>query len=180
MMRRLSRRRFLGRVLVSGAALPGLVLAACGGASSAVPAVSAPVGTAAPTVNPTGTATSHAHAATTTPGASPAPTSTTAPTATASPAPAPSSVEAKIVEPSTDYRTWGYEPADLRVPIGTTVMWVNTGGAVHTVTSDDGATFDSGNIPAGQSVSLSMDTAGTFPYHCALHPDMRASITVGT
>jgi plastocyanin len=87
-------------------------------------------------------------------------------------------VELQIVEPSTDYRTWGYEPSETRVPVGTTVNWTNTGGAAHTVTSDDAKSFDSGSISPGQRFSLVMRTVGPFPYHCTLHPWMKAVITV--
>jgi plastocyanin len=83
-----------------------------------------------------------------------------------------------IVEPSLDYQSWTYEPNDLRVPVGTTVTWTNTGGAAHTVTADDGTSFDSGSIQPEQQFSRLMDTAGTFPYHCAFHPFMKGTVTV--
>lgn len=182
---RWSRRQFLRRAMVCGVGLPSLLLAGCGGS------------------RPTNTATSHAGtpvagATGTTPVAtmpagmpmnSPSTVAAGTPSATAdatppiaSPAPSgfgtPTPVVVRIVEPSTDYRTWGYEPSEARVPVGTTVNWTNTGGAAHTVTSDDGASFDSGSIPPGQSFSLVMKAAGTYPYHCALHPWMKAMITV--
>jgi plastocyanin len=62
-----------------------------------------------------------------------------------------------------------YSPASLTVTKGTVVKWVNDDGYAHTVTSNDGATFDSGNIAAGSSYSYTTNTVGTFNYHCTIH-----------
>jgi plastocyanin len=70
-----------------------------------------------------------------------------------------------------------FEPADLSVAVGTTVTWVNEGPSDHTVTADDGS-FDSGTITAGSSFANTFDTAGTFTYHCTIHPEMTGTITV--
>jgi plastocyanin len=48
----------------------------------------------------------------------------------------------------------------------------------HTVTSDDGTTFDSGTIPVGGTFRHTFTRAGTFPYHCNYHPYMRATISL--
>jgi len=47
----------------------------------------------------------------------------------------------------------------------------------HTVTSDNAA-WDSGNIPAGGTFKFTFTTAGTFPYHCTIHPGMTGTIIV--
>ena len=39
--------------------------------------------------------------------------------------------------------------------------------------------FDSSLIMAGQSYSFTFDTAGTYPYHCMVHPWMQGTIIVG-
>ena len=49
--------------------------------------------------------------------------------------------------------------------------------APHTVTADDGS-FDTGKIDPGASATITVDTAGTFAYHCNFHPSMKATITV--
>jgi plastocyanin len=90
----------------------------------------------------------------------------------------PADVEIRIVEPSLDYHTWGYDPQDVKVPVGTTITWINTGGASHTVTAEDGTSFDSGSIVPDSTFSLTMRTAGTYPYFCSLHPWMKAMVTV--
>lgn len=70
-----------------------------------------------------------------------------------------------------------FGPAALTVARGTTVTWKNDDGIVHTATSDTGA-WDSGNISAGGTKSVTFNTAGTFPYHCTVHPMMTGTIVV--
>lgn len=49
---------------------------------------------------------------------------------------------------------------------GTTVIWTNNGATIHTVTSDDGTSFDSGTIASGGTYSHTFNTAGSFAYLC--------------
>src|SRR5207248_11329068 len=70
-----------------------------------------------------------------------------------------------------------FTPATMQVAQGTTVTWTNNGPTNHTSTSDTGA-WDSGVLPAGKSFSFKFNTPGTFAYHCAIHPNMKATITV--
>jgi len=70
-----------------------------------------------------------------------------------------------------------FEPADMSVKVGTTVKWTNDGKKPHTVTSDKGD-WGSGELAEGQTFTATFTKAGTFEYHCKLHPDMKAKITV--
>lgn len=69
-------------------------------------------------------------------------------------------------------------PSTTTVKKGTTVKWTNNDGMAHTVTSDDGTSFNSGNLPSGSSFSYTANTAGTFPYHCAYHSGMKGKLVV--
>src|SRR5215212_4267613 len=71
-----------------------------------------------------------------------------------------------------------FEPADAAVQPGDTIMWVNEGNTPHTVTSDDGQ-FDSEVLNPGESFMFTFPEAGTFNYHCEIHPSMTGSVTVG-
>src|SRR6478609_8449904 len=62
-----------------------------------------------------------------------------------------------------------YSPASKTVAKGAVVKWTNDDGFAHTVSSDDGKTFDSGNIAGGSSYSYTADSVGTFKYHCKIH-----------
>jgi len=74
--------------------------------------------------------------------------------------------------------SYGFTPAVLTVKVGTTITWKNMSSAPHTVTSDDGQTFDSGNVAVGATFHFTFTTAGPFSYHCNIHPYMRATIIV--
>ena len=71
-----------------------------------------------------------------------------------------------------------FSPANVSVPAGTTVTWVNEGNVPHTVTSDDGQ-FDSGVLMPGDSYTVMFKGQGTITYHCMIHPSMTGSVTVG-
>ena len=69
-------------------------------------------------------------------------------------------------------------PATTTVKKGTTVKWYNADGYAHTVTSDDGTTFNSGNLAAGATFSYLANTIGTFSYHCNIHASMKGTLVV--
>ena len=81
-----------------------------------------------------------------------------------------------IVQPS-DQMAWRYEPANLKVSVGTTVTWINEGATAVTVTSSDGL-FDSEQIQPGGSFSVTFDAPGTFRYFCVPYPHMKGTIVV--
>ena len=73
---------------------------------------------------------------------------------------------------------WCFSPKPIQVTVGSTVSWTNATAPVHTATSDTGA-WDTGNIaPGATSSAISFPTAGTFAYHCAIHPSMTGSVVV--
>lgn len=77
--------------------------------------------------------------------------------------------------------SFAFSPATLTIKAGTTVVWKNTTSVGHTVTSDDGKSFDSGSsnpIAQGATYSFTFNNPGTYAYHCAIHPFMKATIVV--
>ena len=71
-----------------------------------------------------------------------------------------------------------FDPPQAAVEPGSTITWTNNGDEPHTVTADDGS-FDSGRLNPGDSYTVAFDGQGTVTYHCAIHPEMRGSVTVG-
>ncbi|MBZ5856388.1 plastocyanin/azurin family copper-binding protein [Flavihumibacter profundi] len=72
-----------------------------------------------------------------------------------------------------------FTPASKTVAKGTVVKWTNSDTYAHTATSNDGMTFDSGNIAGGSSYSYTANTVGTFDYHCTIHGTaMAGTLTV--
>lgn len=70
-----------------------------------------------------------------------------------------------------------FAPTSISVKAGQSVTWQNNDTTTHTATADGGA-FDTGAVAPGASRSATMNTPGTFSYHCTIHPFMTASVTV--
>jgi len=70
-----------------------------------------------------------------------------------------------------------FSPSSITVVAGTTITWTNKNAVAHTVTSDDGL-FNSGSIGSGKTYSYTFLTAGTFQYHCSIHPSMISKVIV--
>jgi plastocyanin len=70
-----------------------------------------------------------------------------------------------------------YEPDPVVVQTGGKVIWQNEDAAPHTATADDGS-FDTGTIEQGKIGSETFKEAGTYPYFCEIHPDMRGAVEV--
>jgi plastocyanin len=77
-----------------------------------------------------------------------------------------------------------YDPADLRVPIGEGIQWINNDNVPHTVTSlnDDGKSFDSSIISPNGNYTLDTSALGDseYEYFCTIHPYMRAKFIMST
>ena len=105
----------------------------------------------------------------------PTPTASQAsPTTAASPTSA-AVMHVKIVENNGKY---SFDPATLSIPKGTQVIWTNMSDAPHTVTSDTNAFATTSNLTEKQTFMFTFTTAGTYAYHCNVHPYMKATITV--
>ena len=93
--------------------------------------------------------------------------------------------ESEATTPATDAAGAGAEivisgfafSEDLTVPVGTTVVIRNEDSAPHTFSADDGS-FDSGSIDGGGTFEFTFTEAGTFAFHCNVHPAMTGTITV--
>jgi plastocyanin len=77
---------------------------------------------------------------------------------------------------------FSFNPEEVTIPIGTTVVWTNMGSGNHTVTADNGA-FASDTLSSGDSFSFTFNTPGTYAYYCEFHggpggEGMSAVITV--
>jgi plastocyanin len=70
-----------------------------------------------------------------------------------------------------------FQPANVVVNVGDTVVWTNNDLFKHTVTATEGA-FDSKDIPAGGSWSYIVKAAGRFEYACIYHSTMRGALQV--
>lgn len=76
-----------------------------------------------------------------------------------------------------DISGFAFSPRELTVAVGDTVTWANADAQGHTATADDGA-FDTDTIAGNSSKAVTLTTAGTFAYHCRIHPAMTATLVV--
>ena len=97
------------------------------------------------------------------------PAASSAPTVTP---PAVQSGEAKV-----SIANFAFDPVTLTIKTGTTVTWTNNDTVAHNVQSDDGS-WGSTSLAKGATFTHTFTQAGTFPYHCGVHPKMKATIIV--
>jgi plastocyanin len=74
-------------------------------------------------------------------------------------------------------KSFAFMPMEVSVPVGGSVTWKNLDPEPHTVTSTDGA-FRSAGLDQGDSFTFKFTKAGTYPYICSIHPQMRARVVV--
>ena len=60
---------------------------------------------------------------------------------------------------------------------GATVTVENNDSVTHTVTADDGSSFDV-TVPAGKTATFTAPKAGSYKFHCKIHSNMHATLTV--
>jgi len=77
-----------------------------------------------------------------------------------------------------DIKDYKYIPANISVPRGATVTWVNDDKVQHTATEKAGSAWDTQVIHEGQGVKITFDRPGTYQYFCTIHPYMTATLTV--
>lgn len=94
--------------------------------------------------------------------------STTSPTAGTS---------VSIVSGSSNLTTTAYAPNPVTVAVGGTVTWMNNDSVAHNSVSNTGV-WNSSTMAPGASYSYTFPTAGSYSYHCSLHPGMVGTVTV--
>lgn len=68
-----------------------------------------------------------------------------------------------------------FSPATIEIKKGNTVEWKNDDITPHTATS---AAFDSGSIASDAGWRHTFTQAGSFPYYCTFHPEMKGTVVV--
>ncbi|HEU0235104.1 MAG TPA: plastocyanin/azurin family copper-binding protein [Candidatus Limnocylindrales bacterium] len=111
-------------------------------------------------------------------GASPAPSaaepSPGEPSAAGDPC-APSTATGTVTASIIDFE---FDPATVSAKVGDVISWTNDGSAPHTATLDDHSACATAQLAAGQSGAISFSAAGTYPFHCAVHPTMKGTIEI--
>jgi plastocyanin len=138
-------------------ALAAISLAACGGGSSPTP--------------PSSQATTPSAAA----GSAAAPSAAGGSAAAgAACAVAPSGTTAAATVSIKDFK---FSPSPVQAKVGEAIEWKNDDTAPHSATMDDNA-CDTDSIDPGSSAMLVFTAAGTYKYHCKIHPGQMKDVTV--
>jgi plastocyanin len=80
-----------------------------------------------------------------------------------------------IVHGASTLTTTAFAPSPVTVAVGGSVTWTNNDNTSHTST---GSSWNSGAIAPGASYTMTFPAAGTFTYHCTIHPGMTGIVTV--
>lgn len=72
---------------------------------------------------------------------------------------------------------FAFSPAGFTSRLGTLVTWTNHDSVAHTTTSNEGF-WSSPHLGTGASYSHRFNSAGNFPYHCAIHTDMHGRVSI--
>ena len=87
-------------------------------------------------------------------------------------------LNARVIVKRVNIIDFAYNPKSITISVGTKVRWVNTGNASHSTTSNT-SLWNSGVLSPGGSFARVFNKAGTFRYHCIVHPTlMHGVITV--
>jgi plastocyanin len=131
-------------------------------------------GNSSPTASPTLTGSTPTATPSHTPTAAPRPTATPTPRPTATPTPKPGTNPTVTI--TTDSNgAFLFSPKTLTITHGTTVIWKNQTQVSHTII---GNSFGGGFVTPGGTLSFKFTSAGTFAYHCGIHPYMTGTIIV--
>lgn len=71
--------------------------------------------------------------------------------------------------------SFAFEPTELAIKTGTTLVWANRDSSPHTVTGDG---FQSGTLQPGQTFSHTFDRPGVFTYSCSINPELWGKVSV--
>lgn len=74
-------------------------------------------------------------------------------------------------------QNFAFSPAEITISKGESVTWTNEDSAPHQIASDTNV-FSGNLIAKGQNYSFIFKDAGTFSYHCVIHPSMKGTIIV--
>jgi plastocyanin len=70
-----------------------------------------------------------------------------------------------------------FDPATVTIKAGESVIWTNLDSVNHTVVADNGE-FKSGDLAQKDTFTFKFDKAGTYPFHCSIHPSMKGTVVV--
>lgn len=74
-------------------------------------------------------------------------------------------------------KNFAFAPSPVQASVGDVIAWKNDDSAPHSATMDD-ESCDTDTIAAGSTAMLVFTAAGTYTYHCKIHPGQMKDVTV--
>ena len=75
---------------------------------------------------------------------------------------------------------FAFEPQQLNITVNSSVIWTNEDEAPHNIATDKDAVAEikSDLFKKGETFEFNFTKAGSYPYHCGIHPSMTGIIVV--
>ncbi len=88
-------------------------------------------------------------------------------------------IKSGVQAANVDIKDFSFQPAELKVKVGDTVVWTQHDSVKHNVEIISGPeTFKSELLDAGQTFSYTFTKPGEYSYKCTPHPKMRGKVIV--
>ncbi|MEZ0240101.1 MAG: plastocyanin/azurin family copper-binding protein [Chloroflexota bacterium] len=111
-------------------------------------------------------------------GSTPA-TNAPAASAPAAPAAAPCVKATSAGAVEVEIEDFAFKPEPVQAKVGDTITWTNKDGTPHSAAPDDNPECATDTLSTDASGSITYSAAGTYAYHCAIHPtQMKGTIVV--
>lgn len=89
------------------------------------------------------------------------------------------SSSAPVATTSVTIQNFAFNPQTITVSVGSVVTWTNQDSAQHQIVSDGNLSeLSSGLIDQNGTYSFTFSNAGTYDYHCNIHPSMKGKVIV--
>lgn len=93
--------------------------------------------------------------------------------------------QAAICAPSTaagtvtgEAKEFKWVPESLTAKVGDVIVWTNADSAPHGVELDESGAKCTTNIAGGATGGATFGVAGTYAFHCFVHPNMKGTIVI--
>jgi plastocyanin len=86
----------------------------------------------------------------------------------------PAAGTAADVDATVAGNAWG----PVSAAVGDVITWTNSDAVPHNVALDDGSCTMTNNITGDAPQSLVFNQAGSFAFHCTVHPSMKGTISI--
>ena len=114
------------------------------------------------------------------------PTSTSAPTTAPAKTAAPKTTAVSDTTPAPPVpvasgitiQGFAFVNSPISVKVGAPIVITNLDNTEHTVTADDGSSFGTDAVRGNKTATLTVSKAGTFTFHCNIHPSMKGTLVV--